>query len=95
MPSDGFASYLDYVHEALGEFQCDILDLVVDERRAFAWMRFSRMRRHKFFGCQPTGERVEWAGAALFTFKGCQFADLWVLGDVRRLLQLLERNTNG
>ena len=55
-------------------------------------MRFSGLHRGDFFGYSPTGSRVEWAGTALFTFRGGQIADLWVLGDVHRLLQLLELN---
>ena len=59
---------------------------------ASARMRFSGIHRGDFFGYSPTGSRVEWTGTALFTFWGGQFADLWVLGDVHGLLQLLERN---
>ena len=89
---DGFASYVDFVHETLGEYRCDILDLVVEEPKAFARMRFSGIHRGEFCGYQQTGKPVEWAGAALFTFAGGQVADLWVLGDIHGLLQLLERN---
>jgi len=89
----GFASYVDFVHEALAEYRCEILDLVVEEPKAFARMRFSAgTHRGVFFGYSPTGRTVEWAGSALFTFSGGQVADLWVLGDIHGLLQLLERN---
>ena len=88
----GFASYVDFVREALGEYRCEILDLVVEEPKAFARMRFSGLHRGDFFGYSPTGSRIEWAGSALFTFRGDQIADLWVLGDFHGLLQLLERN---
>jgi len=91
----GFASYVDFVHEALAEYRCDILDLVTEEPKAFARMRFSGIHRGEFFGYQPTGKPVEWLGSALFTFKGSQVGDLWVLGDVHGLLQLLERNAHG
>ena len=43
-------------------------------------------------GFKPTGKQVEWLGAALFSFNEGLVADLWVLGDVHGLLQLLERN---
>jgi predicted ester cyclase len=92
---DGFASYVDFVHKALAEYRCDILDLVVEEPKAFARMRFSGIHRGDFFGYPPTGKPVEWAGSALFTFSVDQVADLWVLGDVHGLLQLLDRNAHG
>ena len=92
---EGFASYVDFVHEALDEYQCEILDLVIEEPKAFARMRFSGIHRADFFGFPPTGKHVEWEGAALFTFSGGQVADLWVLGDVHGLLKLLNRNAHG
>ncbi|MDH4052483.1 MAG: ester cyclase [Rubrivivax sp.] len=88
----GFASYLDFVHAALAAYRCEILDLVVEGNKAFARMRFSGIHRGEFFGHQPTGKPVEWLGSALFTFNGDRVADLWVLGDVHGLLQMLERN---
>ena len=88
----GFASYLDFVHSVLGEFRCEILDLVVEPPKAFARMRFSGIHRGELFGFQSTGQPVEWLGAALFTFSGSRVADLWVLGDVHGLIELLERN---
>jgi hypothetical protein len=33
---DGFASYVDFVHESLEGFRCDILDLVIEPLRACA-----------------------------------------------------------
>jgi predicted ester cyclase len=91
----GFASYVDLIHQALGEYRCDILDLVVEAPQAFARMRFSGIHQGDFFGYAPTGQRLEWAGAALFTFKGERVADLWVLGDLHGLRQLLERQAQG
>ena len=87
-----FAEYVDFVHQALGAYQCDILDLVAEDSQCFARMRFSGIHRGDFFGFKPTGKKVEWAGAALFSFRDGRVADLWVLGDVHGLLQLLEKN---
>jgi predicted ester cyclase len=92
---DGFASYLDFVHASIGGFRCDILELVIEDPKAFARMRFSGTHLGELFSFQPTGKPVEWAGAALFTFSEGQVSDLWVLGDVHRLLQVLEQNTDG
>jgi predicted ester cyclase len=88
-----FADYVDFVHQALGAYQCDILDLVAEGNQCFARMRFSGIHRGNFFSYKPTGKKVEWAGAALFTFRDGLVADLWVLGDVHGLLQLLESNS--
>lgn len=86
------AAYVDFVHRALGGYACEILALVVEGDQCFARMRFSGTHRGDFFSYEPTGKTVEWAGAALFTFRDGRIADLWVLGDVHGLLQLLEHN---
>jgi predicted ester cyclase len=88
-------SYLDFVHSVISDFRCDIVELVVEQPKAFARMRFSGFHRGELFGFQPTGKPVEWAGATLFTFSRRQIADLWVLGDVHGLLRLLEQNALG
>lgn len=92
---EGFASYVDFVHSALANYRCDILDLVADDSKAFARMRFSGIHQGEFFGYQPTSKPLEWLGCALFSFDGEKIGDLWVLGDIHSLLQLLERNASG
>jgi predicted ester cyclase len=92
---EGFASYVDFVHAALGNYCCDILDLVIENQQAFARLRFHGIHRGRFLGYAPTGKRVEWTGAALFTFREDKIADLWVLGDMHGLLQLLEQQAHG
>ncbi|MFN5963871.1 MAG: ester cyclase, partial [Pseudanabaena sp.] len=80
---DGFAEYVDMVHKALGNYKCTIVDLVVEEPKAFARMEFSGIHSGRFMGYEPTGKIVSWAGCALFTFKNNKVLDLWVLGDLK------------
>lgn len=92
----GLAEYVRQVRGALSGYRCEILDLVAEEPRAFARMRFSGLHVGPFLDFPPTGQRVEWAGAALFT-KGDdgRLADLWVLGDVAGLRALLQAQAGG
>jgi predicted ester cyclase len=87
-----FSAYVDGVTEALADYRCTILDLVIEGERAFARMRFEGIHRAPFLGFAPTGRRVDWAGAALFTLKSDKIADLWVLGDLQGLREQLQRN---
>ena len=88
-----FAEYVKLVRAALGGYRCDILDLVVEGGRAFARMRFSGLHRGEFLGWAPSGQRIEWMGAALFTAGvDGRIADLWVLGDLQGLRAQLEAN---
>lgn len=87
----GFTGYLDEVHAALEAYHCEILDLVIEEAKVFARMRFMGIHRGELLGYAPTGKRIEWAGAALFLFKENKIADLWVLGDVHGVLADMNR----
>ncbi|MFO1432905.1 MAG: ester cyclase [Candidatus Competibacteraceae bacterium] len=46
----GFASYVDFIHNALGEYRCDILDLVIENEKAVARLRFSGIHQDNFLG---------------------------------------------
>jgi predicted ester cyclase len=87
-----FSAYVDRVTEALAGYRCTILDVVSEGERAFARMRFEGIHRAPFLGFAPSGRRVAWAGAALFTLKSDKIADLWVLGDLQGLREQLQRN---
>jgi len=90
---EGFRAYVAMVRGALREYRCEVLDLVVEDRRAFARVRFSGVHEGEFLGFAPSGERVEWLGAAMFTSADDgRIADIWVLGDVPTLLEQLARN---
>jgi predicted ester cyclase len=67
-------------------------EMIVEGNKAFARILFSGIHCAEFFGYQPTGKRVEWVGAAVFTFAGEKISSLWVLGDVHALLQQLVNN---
>jgi len=66
--------------------------LVVSDHKAFAKMLLSGIHRKTFLGYKSTSLCIEWAGAALFTSKKPMISDLWVLGDLHALHQLLQRN---
>jgi predicted ester cyclase len=92
----GFAAYVEMVRGALADYRCEILDLVAEDGKAFARMRFSGVHRRKLLGRAPTGRRVAWLGAALFTLAADgRIADLWVLGDRQALEAQLEADARG
>lgn len=90
----GFADYVDFIHAALGNYRCDIQEIISEGNKSFARMIFSGVHKGEFFGFRPTSNRVSWAGAAVFTFHEDKISDLWVLGDVHGLLKQLENNTH-
>jgi steroid delta-isomerase-like uncharacterized protein len=84
-----FAEYMDFVRHAFPDFTNRIEEIVSEGERSFARLTYRGTHRGELFGIPPTGRRVEYAGAALFHFRGGRIAEVWVLGDVYGLLQQL------
>ena len=89
---DGFAEYVDMVHKALGNYKCEIEELVAEANKVFAKMTFAGIHQDEFMGFNPSQKRVSWSGCALFTFEGELIKDVWVLGDLKNLEAQLKRN---
>ena len=89
----GFAEYVDMVHTALDDYRCVIEELVEEGDKVFAKMSFGGVHESRFMGYEPSGERLQWNGCALFRFRGRKVSDLWVLGDSMSLEDQLKRNS--
>ena len=87
----GFEEYLDSVHVALGEYRCEIQEMVHEPNKVFVRMRFEGIHRGALMGFQATGAQVSWEGAALFKFEAGKISHLWVLGDVDGLKAQLSK----
>lgn len=85
----GFAEYLDLVRGALGEYRCDIEELVAEGDRVCAWMSFQGIHRGDLLGYAATRRKVGWQGCALFRISGSRIADIRVLGDLKGLEEQL------
>ena len=85
-----FIEYLDMLHAALADYQCEIKELVSEETKVFAKMQFSGIHQGEFMGSNPTGRRLIWDGAALFHFQNGKVVSLWVLGDLESLRAQLQ-----
>ena len=93
----GRAEFLQYVRSvrgSLANYHCEILECVTELPRAFAQMLFSGVHVAPFRGFGPTGKPVQWHGAALFTFRDGMISDLWVLGDLAGLDQVLRSSAS-
>jgi predicted ester cyclase len=89
---EAFANYVRSVRGALSNYHCEILECVSQGNLAFAKMRFSGLHTGEFRGYSPTGLPVGWLGAALFRFEENAIAELWVLGDLAGLDEILKTN---
>lgn len=85
-----FGEYVDFVQRAFPDFHNQIEDIVSEGNRSFARLTYTGTHRGELFGIAATGKRIEYAGAALFSFGGERIASVWVLGDLHGLLRQLE-----
>jgi len=90
-----FCDYVRTVRAALSAYRCDILECVTEGECAFAKMRFSGIHVGPFRGYAPTGNPIQWLGAALFRIRGSLIAEAWVLGDLLSLEADLKKNARG
>ena len=90
---DGFADYVNMVHQALGNYRCHIEELIEEHDKVFAKLTFSGIHRNHFLGYAASGKTLSWTGCALFTFTGELIRDIWVLGDMKGLEQQLRDNS--
>jgi len=89
---DDFLEYVRSVRGSLSGYRAVILSCISEGSQAFARMKFGGMHVAPFRGFPPSGQRVEWEAAAVFTFRDDRIAALWVLGDLVGLDEQLRRN---
>jgi predicted ester cyclase len=86
---DGFIEYMRLIHKALSGYTCTIQDIIEQDGRVAARLRFAGLHVGTFFGVAPTAREIAWSGAAFFTTDGARITSLWVLGDVDAVKQQL------
>lgn len=82
---DGWRRYRDLVRAGSSDFHNEVQTLVVDGDRAAARLWYTGIHDGPLGGMPPTGRRFGYAGAAFFTARDGQLADVWVLGDLAGL----------
>ena len=87
---DDYASYMDKVAGPFADFRAEILDLIEEDDRIAAKLRFRAIHKGEFLGYAPSGDALEWEGSTHFTFRDGKISDIWVLGDIFTLEQKLK-----
>ncbi len=90
---EGLADYVRHVQVAFPDFSNEIVELVADDTRVFARLRYRGTHRGPLGDLSPTGRAVAYDGAALFHVDGGVIVDVWVLGDRAALAEQLATDT--
>jgi steroid delta-isomerase-like uncharacterized protein len=86
----GFAEYMDRIQTAFPDFTNYVEEIISEGDRAFAKLTYHGTHQGIVLGIPPTERRIEYEGAAVFTFRKDKIAEVWVLGDIHRLLRQLQ-----
>ena len=87
-----FENYLDFIRHALGDYHCEIIDMVAEENKVYARMSYTGIHHGDLFGFAPTYAKLKWEGIASFIFIDDKIAELWVIGDVQAVLKQLAKH---
>ena len=89
----GVAAYMDQIRAAFPDFTNTVEEIISEDDKAFARLTYVGTQKGAVLGVAPTGKRVTYAGAAVFTFQGDRISDVWVLGDLHALLTQLKETS--
>lgn len=84
-----FCDYMCSVQLAFPDFHNTIEELVAEEDRVVARLRYTGSHCGAIFGVPPTGNAISYSGAAFFRIAHGQVGEGWVLGDLITLLHQL------
>jgi predicted ester cyclase len=87
--------YVDFIRAAFPDFHNEIVETISEGDKTFARLRYTGTHRGELFGIAPTGRKIRYAGAAVFTVRNGKICEVWVLGDIYGLLQQLQGRADG
>jgi len=84
------SDYIDFVQRVFPDLSNEIEEIISEGDNAFARLNYRGTHRAALFGIPPTGRTIQYAGAAVFKFRGDRIAEIWVLGDICGLVSQLK-----
>ena len=87
-----FGEYVDFIQRTFPDFSGVVEEIISEGDKAFARLTWQGTHCGELFGIAPTRRRIQYAGTAVFKFRGDRIADVWVLGDIYGLINQLKAN---
>ena len=84
---DGFRGYVAQVRAAFPDFHNQIDDLVAEGDMVAARLTYSGTHQGELYGAAPTGNRIEYGGAAFFRISQGRITSGLVYGDTMGLMR--------
>jgi predicted ester cyclase len=87
-----FGEYVGFMQRTFPDFSGVVEEIISEGDKAFARLTWQGTHSGELFGVAPTRRRIQYAGAAVFKFRGDRIAEVWVLGDIYGLINQLKAN---
>lgn len=84
-----FGEYVDFIQTFSPNFHNEVVMTITEGDKTFARLTYTGTHEGEVFDLQPTGQRFEYAGAAVFTIEEGRVLEVWVLGDIYGLIHQL------
>jgi predicted ester cyclase len=81
---ESFKGYVETVRAAFPDWHNRIDEMISCEDRVVTRMTWSGTHRGRLQDVEPTGELVEYVGAAIFRLEGGRIEEGWVVGDTQK-----------
>ncbi len=88
---ESFKGYVETVRAAFPDWHNRIDEMISCGDRVVTRMTWSGTHKGKLQDVEPTGERVEYVGAAIFLLEDGRIEEGWVVGDTQELWRALGR----
>ena len=80
---ESFKGYVETVRAAFPDWHNRIDEMISCGDGVVARMTWSGTHRGRLQDVEPTGERVEYVGVAIFRLEGGRIEEVWVVGDTQ------------
>jgi len=87
---EAFLTYRQWLHQAIPDHHCEIMDVVAEEGAAAARVRYSGHHRGEIMGVPATGNYLVWNGAAFFRCAAGQILSVWFLSEIDGLKRSID-----
>jgi steroid delta-isomerase-like uncharacterized protein len=86
-----FVAYAESIRAAFPDWHNRVDELLASDDRVATRMTWTGTHAGPFAGLEPSGARVEYAGAAFFRLTGGVIEEAWVVGDTEAFWRALRR----
>lgn len=84
-----FKNYMDTILSGIPNLFHSVVDMVCEDDKIAVKALYVGKHTGKLFDYEASNNKISYSGASFFKFKDGKIIDIWVLGDLKNLIQQL------